>query len=707
MNEQQLETIAARYRAGSTDERPARSRMPAALAVVVALTLCVSSAMAQSVCLPAPRLLTTMPMGGQVGTQFELTITGDSIDNATELVFSHPAITATQKRDAEGSTVPNSYLVAIADDCPVGVHEARVMTPWGLSSSRIFSVGNLQEVVQAEPSPSPEAAMAITIDSVCNAVMPVRAVNHYRFDAKQDQRVIVDCAAGGIDSKLNPVLIVADAEGRDLVVERRGDLLEFVAPDDGRYLIKVHELTFKGGPDFYYRLALREWNGEGRPERLPSSRPVNTVSWPPPGLTAEAATSETEPNDDSAQPIAFPCDLAGVFFPAADVDVFEFDAKKGEVWWMEVASERLGLPTDPSILVQRVPADAAAKPVDVAELTDIASPVKVSSNHYSYDGPPYDAGSTDVLGKVEIPEDGRYRLQLLDLFGGTRSDERNRYRLIVRRPQPDFALVGWGLHMELRNGDRNALSKPIALRPGATMALEIVVIRRDGFDGEIELAMEGLPEGVTARGLKIPAGGSRGMMLVTAAEHAPPGRANAQFYGRAKIGGETVTRPCRLASMAWPVQDAWSEIPIPRLVADVPVSVGGVEPAPITIAPSEQKVWEAIAGQPLTLSLVHARRSDFSGATVAMRTMGAGFEHNPPFDLPLTSDESQVVLDLQALNVPPGDYCLAFYGAAVAKYVAPSLLGGKDPPPSGSAQDIADIVVSEPITIRVKPAEQQ
>ena len=75
--------------------------------------------------------------------------------------------------------------------------------------------------------------------------------------------------------------------------------------------------------------------------------------------------------------------------------------------------------------------------------------------------------------------------------------------------------------METRNGDRAALSKPIALRGGGTMALEVVAVRRDGFDGEIELAMEDLPEGVTATGLKIPAGKNRGIMLITAAEDAP------------------------------------------------------------------------------------------------------------------------------------------------------------------------------------------
>ncbi len=149
-------------------------------------------------------------------------------------------------------------------------------------------------------------------------------------------------------------------------------------------------------------------------------------------------------------------------------------------------------------------ADAAQTLVDLTELSDIPSPVKVSSNNYAYDGPPYNAGSTDVLGKVEIPEDGKYRLRLLDLFGGTRSDARNRYRLLIRKAEPDFALVAWAMHMELRNGDRNALSKPMSLRPGATMALEVIAVRRDGFNGDIELSLENLPDGVTAQGLKIP-----------------------------------------------------------------------------------------------------------------------------------------------------------------------------------------------------------
>ncbi len=715
--------------------------------------------------------MTTMPMGGQVGSEVEITITGQHLDDAAELRFSDPKITSTQKLDADGKPVPNKYVVKIASDCPSGIYEASVMTRLGLSAARVFSVDMLSELTQTAPSTTVPTALALPINSICNAAMPARSVNHYSFEAKKGQRLIVDCAAKGIDSKLNAVLIVADAEGNDLMVERRGGVVDFIAPDDGKYVIKVHELTFKGGPEFFYRLALTEVDRDATIERLPSTKTVSSFSWPPEGLSAQGALSEVEPNNghSEAQQITLPCDISGSFSPAADVDTFEFTAKQGEVWWVEVASERFGLPTDPSMIVQHVQGTGEdEKFTDVAELSDIPSPVKVSSNGYAYDGPPYNAGSSDILGKIEIKQDGLHRIQLSDLFGGTRNDPRNVYRLIIRKAAPDFALVSWAMHMELRNGDRNALSKPISLRGGSTMALEVVVVRRDGFDGEIELVMENLPDGVTAGGLKIAAGQSRGTMLVTAADGAPRGVSSAKFFGRATIDDKTVIRQCQLASMAWPVTDASNEIPSPRLLVDVPVSVGGTEQAPITVAPREQKVWEVTAGQKLTIPLVHMRRCDFSGATMSLQTLGVGFEKTPKFDLPLTADSSEAVLDLATLKTPPGEYLIAFYGGAVAKYrdnpdaiavaeaqlklaqqevtsldaeakrlakeassasaeekasieVAIKAVAAKQKTAAAAAaaagkqvqaatqraapKDIVDIIVSEPIAIRVKPAE--
>ena len=640
------------------------------LALMVACC-CVPHVFAQSVCLPAPRLLTTFPMGGQVGTTVEVSITADNAENLEELSFSHPGLTSAPVLDDNGLPIANKYLVTIAEDCPVGIHEARVMTRLGISSSRVFCVGDQPEVQCLGKNTTVATAMPLDLNSICNAAMTKQSVDHFLFAATKGQRVVVDCAAQGVDSKLNPVLIVADASGNDLVVERRGGAIDFVAPADGSYVVKVHDLTFNGGPNYFYRLAIQAASTDENVARLPATRAVSSFSWPPVGLALQAASSEVEPNNDKAvaQQITLPCDISGSFYPAADVDTFEFTASKGDVWWVEVASARLGLPTDPSIVVQKVNGTGADETVvDVAELNDILSPVKISSNGYSYDGPPYNAGSSDIIGKIEIKEDGIHRLQLSDLFGGTRKDPRNIYRMIIRKAAPDFAIVGWALHMGIRNGDRNALSKPIALRGGSTMPIEVVAVRRDGFDGEIELVMDNLPEGVSATGLKIPKGQQRGIVLLTADQNAPRGLTIATFLGRATINGEVVIRNGQMASMKWPVPDAKQEIPAPRLLADLPVSVGGSEFAPITVAVAEDKVWEVTAGEKLTIPLAHVRRYEFSGSKLSLKTFGTGFDNNAAFDIALDADTSEAVLDLAKLKTPPGEYTIAFYGSAVAKY---------------------------------------
>jgi hypothetical protein len=620
---------------------------------------------AQSVCLPLPRLLSVSPMGGQVGTSFDATIAAEHMEDPGPLIFQHPGIQATAKVDAQGKPIPNQYSIAIAPDVPQGLYEARLLGRLGISSARIFSVGKLTELNQKPGNTNLVNAMPLSVPSVCNAVVSSRAVDFYSFEAAQGKRYIIQCSARGIDSKLDPVVIVGDANGTDLVAQRTGDTLDFVAKASGKHTIKIHELTFKGGPGYFYRLSIEELPIDAPMPVYPSTRSVSAFSWPPNGLSPQSPTTEQE--DATFQAITLPADITGRFYPAADVDTYVFDAKQGETWWIEVASERLGRPTDPSLVIQMEKPDKSGWS-DVAELNDIASPMKPSSNGYAYDGPPFDGGSTDILGKLEIKETGRYRLLLSDLFGGTRKDPRNIYRLIVRPAQPDFAVVSWGLHMELRNGDRNALSKPLALRAGNTVALEVVTVRRDGFDGEIALNVDGLPQGVTAQGLKIQAGKMRGVLLLSATQDAPQGLANATITASAKIGEQTVTHPMQMAQMVWPIPDAWGEIPSPRLVSGIPVSVTTSELAPITIAPTERKVYEAKLGEVLKIPMTHTLRSEFSGAVLQLKTMGSGFEGNPQFDVSIGAANSEATVNLGAIKPPAGEYTIAFYGSAVAKY---------------------------------------
>jgi hypothetical protein len=636
--------------------------------VWMTLIVCFSGTLfAQSVCLPLPRLLSTTPMGGTVGTTFDVTIAGENLEDVTELRFQHPGITAVAKTNDQGVTETNKFTVTIAADCPAGIYEARVLSRLGISSARIFSVGTLPEVLPTQPNTSLATAMALPVNSVCNATISSKAIDFYSFEAQKGHRYIVHCSARGIDSKLDPVVIIADQTGRDLVVERRGNTLDFTAQQDGRHVIKLHELTFKGGTGYFYRLTLQEISADAPIPSFPATKFVRSFSWPPSGLPAVAATQEAE--ESKTQSITLPCDISGRFYPAADVDTYEFTATAGDAWWVEVASDRLGLNTDPAIVVQQSKMEGnEQKWVDLVELNDIASPVKPSSNGYAYDGPPFDGGSTDILGKLEIKETGTYRILLSDLFGGTRREPQNVYRLVVRKAQPDFAVAAWGLHMELRNGDRNALSKPLALRAGSTVALEVVTVRRDGFDGEIQLAISGLPNGVTAQGLTIPAGKMRGVVLLTAASDAPGGVSNATLTATAVVADQMVTQPVHLAQMAWPIVDSWGEIPSPRLVDGMPVSVTTSETAPITLATSEKKSFDVKAGEKLTLPLSLTLRSEFSGSVLQLKTLGKGLDNHPMFNVNLTSAQAETIIDTAALKTAPGEYTIAFYGVAVPKY---------------------------------------
>ena len=614
------------------------------------------TALAQQVTLPLPRLLTVMPMGGQTGTSVEVTITGENTEDISELTFSTPKITA---KPVAGAV--NKFTVSIAADAPVGVYDARVMSRLGVSSVRAFSVNKLPEVVRTKANNTVETAMALPVGTICNATMTKRAVDFYSFQGVKDKAVAIDCAAVGIDSRLTPVVILADSKGADLKVNRTGGIIDFTPPADGTYLIKVSDLTYQGGERHFYRLALQ--NSPAQPQ--PQTATVSSMSWPPVGLSTTAAAKEAEPNNKDAQKITLPCDIAGAFYPAADVDTFEFIAKKGETWWVEVASERLGLNTDPFVLVQQV---KDGKFADVAELYDIAPPMKVTSNGYSYDGPPYDAGSPDVMGKFEVKEDGTYRIQVRDLFGGTRTDANNIYRLIVRQATPDFALAAWAVHMTLRNGDRASLSKPMALRQGDTRAFEVAVQRRDGFDGEIEISMEGLPPGVSAAGLKIGKGKTYGHLILTASSDAKRGFSLANIVGKATINGAVVSRPVRVASMEWPVKDAKGEIPAPRLMADVPVSVSDSEQAPLTIALAENKVFEAKAGETLKIPLKLTWRNEFNGTSIKVKAYGEGFSAIKEFDIPIKAATHELALNLAELKIAPGDYTFALQSLGICKY---------------------------------------
>src|SRR6266567_9568396 len=233
-------------------------------------------------------------------------------------------------------------------------------------------------------------------------------------------------------------------------------------------------------------------------------------------LATAPVVAEREPNNqpDQAQKVSLPCEYVGQFYPAGDRDWLTFEAKKGEVYWLEVFSHRLGLPTAPFELVQRVTRNDKGE----EQVSDVNEFYASDAN---IGGPEFNTTTRDPSGRFEIKEDGVYRVRVSDLFNRYERNPRFVYRLSVRKETPDFRLVALPQAPPPVNKDaKEAMLWTPLLRRGETVPIKVLAFRRDNFDGEIQLGVKGLPRGVTFAGGKIETNKNTGLLFLTAAEDA-------------------------------------------------------------------------------------------------------------------------------------------------------------------------------------------
>jgi multidrug efflux pump subunit AcrA (membrane-fusion protein) len=241
------------------------------------LALCQSGAWGQ---LPQARLYAVFPLGGQAGTAVDVSPTNAAdLEELTELRFSHPGITATPKMQSVNGAnvpVPGVFTVQIAADVPVGKYEVRARGLYGLSTPRRFVVGDNPEKLEVEPNNTSEQATPLALDETVNAKIQTGTdIDYYRFTAQAGQRLIGECLARQIDSKLDATVEVYDLTRRRLAFVRsgsRGDpLLDFKAPVTGEYLLKIYDFVYAGSEDYGYRFTLK-------------TKPHVDFIWPPGGV---------------------------------------------------------------------------------------------------------------------------------------------------------------------------------------------------------------------------------------------------------------------------------------------------------------------------------------------------------------------------------------------------------------------------------------
>jgi hypothetical protein len=94
------------------------------------------------------------------------------------------------------------------------------------------------------------------LDSTINSRMAPNAVAWFKFTAKKSQRFFIECLAETIDSRTDAALVLNDAAGHELEHNRQGGLIDFTAPNEGHYFLRVSDFLYRGGDDYFYRLTV-------------------------------------------------------------------------------------------------------------------------------------------------------------------------------------------------------------------------------------------------------------------------------------------------------------------------------------------------------------------------------------------------------------------------------------------------------------------
>jgi hypothetical protein len=577
------------------------------LAIVVAATA--QQGYAQ---LPQTRITSVFPPGGQQGTTVDLTVGGGTdLDEVDQMVFAHPGITAVQKLDANGSPVANTFSVTVAADVPTGLYDVRVRGLFGVSNPRIFRVDSLKEVVEVEPNNTKTQATPVVMDTIVNArANGATDVDFYRVAVKAGQTLVVRSEAERIDSPMQPMLQLYNSTGHRIADSRRIFIQEaavvYTATHDEELVVRVQDAVYGGGDQFVYRLSfdsrpIVDWVSPAFVVRdvptpvtvygrhLPNGRPterdldgqtiyqqqmniVPTGGRDPVGASATAAFADSfwwnavdgnlmrigladrapvsEAAETPDQPVTLPFEGTGAFAERADEDVFRFEAKKGEAWVIEVFAQRFGSIADPLLMIDRVVTNADG----TVTFNRLATEDDDKQNPGGADLPTL---SDDPSFRLEVPEDGTYRIRLRDRYGDTRGDPRLNYRLSVRPPKPDFSLVVFDAFPSA-DGKAPVTSGAISLRKGGSYELTVYAYRRDGHSEAIQLTAENLPAGITCRPSVIGPGQNSAKLVLTAGNDAAEQISPITVTGQSGSGDTTLKRNAQAASL---VHDAINGLP--------------------------------------------------------------------------------------------------------------------------------------------------
>ena len=332
------------------------------------------------------------PRGIQRGVETKVKIIGTNLVGLSELKFSNEKIKGEILDEDEKTTEAWIKIFAPAD-LTRGGYEFSLKNEKGESAKMKLYVDDLPQVLEnATDTISKLPALPVTFWGALN---PMVDSDDVEFQAKAGQTLVFDFAAKSIGSKANAMLALFDAKGNLLANNNDFDggdpLLSYKFSKSAIYRLRIADETLGGSENHFYRLSIGEFpevvgifplsvttNAEAEVELIGVNFPAKTQVKFKAGksgemdvpvdlekfharktfkvlVTDEIETLEVEPNNfaSEATKINVPGAVAGRIFPAgnesSDIDLFQFEAKAGQVLMIETLASRRGSPIDTRI----------------------------------------------------------------------------------------------------------------------------------------------------------------------------------------------------------------------------------------------------------------------------------------------------------------------------------------------------------------------
>ncbi len=557
----------------------------AVLSAIVLLASLVALAQQKPGSLPgpspqAPAVANLFPPGGQRGTTVEVEVQGRELADALGLLATVP-VQATIVPDKKEPASRALVRLQIPKEVPLGVHLLRLTTRRGVSNPLPFCVDELPEIRAASDHRSPAQAQKIPIPCVVSGRLEAESSHYYRLALQAGQRICFEVVGRRMGSPIDPVLVLHDANGRQLAYcddapgLGRDARIIYTAKESGEYILQLRDVRYQGGGNYVYRLRVGDFpcvtsaypfvvrrGSQAKvsfagpltdgvlpaspdvPKQLSSiavlvtpQRPGSPPGWPVPvGFSDMDELLEQEPNDtpEKAARLPFPTAVHGRLEKAGDRDYYRFAAKKGQRIEIEAQSWEYGSPAVVYLVLQ----DTQGK--QLANSNPMQDPPRIE----------YTASAdTELVLLVEH----------LHYAGGPEET----YRIVIKPAQPTFRV--------------EVLQDRVDI-PAGGVGVCFVRVSRSGYAGPVQVKAVS-PQQV--QGETILTGEQNvGLLLLSAPANSQPNAWPLELLAQGKTESAEITVP---VTMSEPLSTLFGNTPFPprHLLTSLAVSI--TDPPPFLL----------------------------------------------------------------------------------------------------------------------------